>query len=160
MKLDTHFLFRIFVWIKFIYSIFEFLAGISLIFINTQQISNFIMMVFNHELTQEPNDIFVNLVLNIVSILPESMRVFFSIFLIIHGAIKIILLFALLKRKLWAYPISGVVFSLFIVYQIYQYIISPSLILVILTIIDVILIILLFPEYKYVKRHVEKDKES
>ena len=38
-----------------------------------------------------------------------------------HRVIKILLVGALLKRKLWAYPLAGAVFAAFITYQLYRY---------------------------------------
>ena len=103
-------------------------------------------------MVQDPADILVNFLLNSFSTFSKSIMFFFAIYLVIHGVIKIGLIFSLWKGKLWAYPLSEIIFSLFIIYQIYKYIISPSFFLIFLTFLDALVIILIYLEYKNIKK--------
>jgi len=46
---------------------------------------------------------------------------FYAFYLLSHGLIKGVLVFFLLRQKLWAYPASIAVFGLFIAYQLYRW---------------------------------------
>ena len=61
--------------------------------------------------------------------------------------IKVLLVYALLRRKLWAYPVAIGVFAGFSVYQMYRYVIQPSGWLIALTVLDVIVILLTWAEW-------------
>jgi uncharacterized membrane protein len=45
-----------------------------------------------------------------------------AIYVLSHGVIKMVAVVALLKNKLWGYPVSIAVFGGFIVYQISKFI--------------------------------------
>ena len=66
---------------------------------------------------------------------------------------KVFLVVGLLRNKLWAYPASLVVLSLFIVYQLYRYSYTHGIGLIILTIFDVFVIAMIWHEYRLVRRH-------
>jgi uncharacterized membrane protein len=59
-----------------------------------------------------------------------------------------------LKNQLWAYPASLVVLGLFMIYQIYQIIIGHSALLIALTLFDMIIMWLIWHEYRLVSRHI------
>jgi uncharacterized membrane protein len=65
---------------------------------------------------------------------------FLAIYLLAHGLVKMFAVVGLLKNKLWGYPLSLVVFTGFIVYQIYRFTLSGGVGLVVLTIFDLIVI--------------------
>ena len=45
---------------------------------------------------------------------------FGAVYLLLHGAVKVVLVTALLLNKLWAYPCMIVVLLIFIGYQMYR----------------------------------------
>ncbi|MGL4860664.1 MAG: DUF2127 domain-containing protein [Enterobacteriaceae bacterium] len=75
-------------------------------------------------------------------------------YLISHGVIKLWLVAGLWRNKLYYYPVAITVFSLFIVYQLYRLSVSYSLLLVLLTVIDLIVIALIWTEYRRVRHSV------
>src|SRR5712691_9235934 len=46
--------------------------------------------------------------------------------LLLHGVIKAVLVYALIKDELWAFPWAIGVFGAFGIYQMYRYIVDPS----------------------------------
>jgi uncharacterized membrane protein len=66
--------------------------------------------------------------------------------------IKVVLVASLFRERLWAYPAAIVVFTLFIVYQIYRYVLEPSTRMVVLSVLDVVVIALTWLEYRRLKR--------
>ena len=71
---------------------------------------------------------------------------------LLHGAVKVVLVIALLLNKLWAYPFMIIVLLIFIGYQLYRIAIQPSAGLVALTIFDVAIVALTWREYRRQRR--------
>jgi uncharacterized membrane protein len=71
-----------------------------------------------------------------------------------HGAINLALVVGLLRQKLWAYPATFAVLTLFIAYQLYRFshIHDPGLIA--LSLLDLIVMALAWHEYQLVKGHL------
>jgi len=66
--------------------------------------------------------------------------------------IKAVLVYALIKDRLWAFRWAIGVFTAFGVYQIYRYFVQPSGWLIALTVLDVIVIALTWLEWQRVKQ--------
>lgn len=70
-----------------------------------------------------------------------------------HGTVKLVLIVALLLEKKWAYPWGAGIFSLFIVYQLWQMLFTPSLTLLFVTFLDALVVALILHEWRWRKRH-------
>src|SRR5262249_54720823 len=81
-----------------------------------------------------------------------STQVFAAIYLLSHGVIKVVLVASLFRELLWAYPAAIVVFTLFIAYQLYRYALEPSTSMIVLSILDVMVIVLTWLEYRRLQR--------
>ncbi|MGN6278982.1 MAG: DUF2127 domain-containing protein [Sphingomonas sp.] len=81
---------------------------------------------------------------------------FYAFYLISHGLFNAALVVGLLKEKLWAYPASLVVLTVFIAYQVYRYWLDHSSGLLVLTGLDILLIALVYHEWRIVKLHLAK----
>ena len=152
MKLKNEKLFEVAIFLKGIYSFFEFFAGIILLSISSSQIYNLIHDLFKHELLEDPNDLIANFILNLAGNMSSSLKLFLALYLSIMGIIKTGLVIALWKKKIIFYPIAIIFFSLFVIYQIYRYFLEPSFILIFLTILDLVIISLSYKEYKILKK--------
>lgn len=154
-KLDIRILFhksfKIGILLKAIDGILEIIGGILLIFLNPTRFNRIVSLLIHHELSEDPKDIAANFLLRLSSQFNISTQYFGVIYLVSHGAIKVILIILLWKRKVWAYPITIFVLILFVVYQIYRYTISHSTGLILLTILDIAVILLTYIEYKRIK---------
>jgi len=82
---------------------------------------------------------------------------FGAVYLLTHGAVKVVLVVALLLNKLWAYPWMIVVLLLFIGYQLYRISIDPTAGLIALTIFDVVIVLLTWREFR-VQRRIRNDQ--
>lgn len=78
---------------------------------------------------------------------------FVALYLLSRGLIKVGLIWALLRNKLWAYPSSLLVLALFMVYQIYQIMTDHSLIVVAITLFDLVVMFFIYREWKIVASH-------
>ena len=83
--------------------------------------------------------------------LARSGVVFLIAFLVIHGAVKIALVYCLLRKYHRAYPVALVILTVFLGYQIYALVTSPSLSMVVFTVLDAAIIYLVFREYQILK---------
>ncbi|MEJ2617402.1 MAG: DUF2127 domain-containing protein [Ignavibacteriaceae bacterium] len=94
-----------------------------------------------------------NYIMNAIHHLSANTTIFAAIYLLIHGLIKIGLVAALWKNKLWAFPTAILFLFAFLSYQLYRFFISHSPALLILSITDVVIILLVWHEYNYIKEH-------
>lgn len=76
---------------------------------------------------------------------------FLIVFLISHGLVKLALVYCLLKKIVWAYPYAMVVLGMFLIYQVYLLITQPSIGMALFAILDVIIIVLVYGEYRKLK---------
>ncbi len=63
------------------------------------------------------------------------------------------LVLALLRSQLWAYPASLVVLGLFILYQIHEIVKAHSVVVIAVTLFDLIVVWLIWREWQIVKEH-------
>ena len=77
---------------------------------------------------------------------------FYAFYLMSHGVVKLLLVVGLLKGKLWSYPASLVVFGLFILYQLYRFSYTHGTGLIALTVLDIIVMFLIWHEYGLARR--------
>jgi uncharacterized membrane protein len=80
-----------------------------------------------------------------------EVRVPASVFLIVHGIVKLVLVSGLATNRLWSYPAAILVFAGFTIYQLYQLSQQCSFVLEAVTILDVIVIVLVIAEYRHMR---------
>lgn len=149
----SHRLFLILMLIKWVDGIIQFWIGIVAIFISQHTLYNFVWGYLQGELIEDQNAWFTQYLLNSLQGLTLSTQHFIAFYLISHGVIKSIIVYNIFKKKYWAYPVAITVFSLFTLYQTYLYINSGSLWMMGLIIMDIIIVILTYFEYKNVTNH-------
>ncbi len=67
--------------------------------------------------------------------------------------VKLLLVAGLLRDRMWAYPASLAVLGAFMAYQLYRYSYTDSVGLLVLTAFDVVVVGLVWHEYRLVRRH-------
>ncbi len=146
-------LFRYSVLLKGLDAVLEIAGGIALWFISPEFIVRLTALLTRGELSEDPRDLVSNYLRHAASRLSLGGEHFMAIYLLGHGVVKLFVVVALLRNKLWGYPLSIIVFGGFIVYQVYRYTLTHSLGLIALTIFDLIVILLIWLEYRAVKQH-------
>ncbi len=106
------------------------------------------------ELTEDPNDFVATFLVQSANQLSISSELFAAAYLLSHGIIKLFLVSALLRNKLWAYPWSLGVLGVFILYQLYRFAHTHSSWLIALSIFDILVIYLIGKEYRIVRNHL------
>ncbi|WP_292471184.1 DUF2127 domain-containing protein [Methanolobus sp.] len=146
-----HDIFIIGIIIKGIDGLLELIGGFILISSKSDTISKIIQTIFKHEIAQDPTDLLANYFIQLSNNLSISTISFAAIYLIIHGSIKIGLFSGLWYKKLWTYPLAGILLSFFVMYQLIRFFNTHSILLLFLTLVDILIIILLRFEYKRLK---------
>jgi uncharacterized membrane protein len=148
---NIHFIFEVSLLLKGFNAAAEIIGGIFVWTISRAFLAKTVLFLTQSELSEDPNDKIANFIINAAQQFSVSSQHFIAFYLLSHGILKIILVAGLLKDKLWAYPASLVVFSLFIVYQVHRFLYTHSLWLVVLTIFDLVVLWLVWHEYNYLK---------
>lgn len=137
-------LFEVSILLKGLNAIVEIVLGTLLIFVDVNAI---LQSLIENELLDDPRDLLANYLQPLVHISPGAQS-FAALYLLSHGAVKVVLVGGLLRNKMWAYPASLVVFGIFILYQVVRFFRTHSIALVALTIFDLVVMWLIFHEYR------------
>ena len=148
-----HQIFEVSVLLKGAHALMECIGGLALAVVSTGTIAALVNTLTQEELIEDPDD-FVAMHLRVLAQnLSVSSRHFYAFYLLSHGLVKIFLVIGLLKHKLWSYPAALAVMSLFIFYQLYRFFYTRSLGLIVLTVFDLIVMVLIWHEYRLSRRH-------
>jgi len=151
-----HYLFWAIVLLKTANALFEVIGGIVLIFISAATINQVVHGLAQPELAEDPRDVIAHFILKYLGHISPASKLFAVAYLLVHGAVKLVIVMALWLKQLWSYPLAGVVFAGFIVYQLIRFAYTYSLAMIGLSILDLILILLLPPEYRRIKLEIHR----
>jgi uncharacterized membrane protein len=143
------------VFLKGLDGVAELIGGLLLLLVDPALIHRFVLALAQPELPAEPKDAVAVHLLHAADTLTGSTAYYAALYLLAHGAVKVVLVAALLKNKLWAYPWMIAVLLVFIAYQLYQITLTPTAPLAALTIVDALVVILTWHEYGRHRRHKE-----
>lgn len=127
--------------------VLELVGGILLLVVTPAQIGAIARILTQHELSEDPHDLIANSLLHLTNSLNVSVTLFAAIYLLLHGAVKVVLVWAVLRDHLWAYPWLIAFLIVFIVYQGYQLVVAFSWGLLLLTLFDIFIVYLTSREY-------------
>ena len=127
--------------------VLEVAGGVILLVVSPTTIDRLTSALTQHELSEDPHDFLATHLLHAAGSLTGSSIRFGALYLISHGVVKIVLVTALLRNKLWAYPWMIAFLIAFIAYQMYRITFAFSLGLLALTVFDVLVVWLTYREY-------------
>ncbi|WP_284977091.1 DUF2127 domain-containing protein [Arthrobacter sp. efr-133-TYG-104] len=140
--------FRVSLILKGLDGVLELVGGVLLLLVTPRQIGDLVRFLTQHELAQDPNDVVANSLIHMTSSLSASASLFGAIYLLLHGLVKIVLVWAVLKEKLWAYPWMIAFLLVFIAYQTYRILVAFSWGMVLLTAFDIFIVWITWREYR------------
>jgi uncharacterized membrane protein len=140
--------FEVGIILKGLDGVLEVLGGLLLLVVSPATIDRVVTSLTQHELSEDPHDFLAAHLLRTAHGLTGSAVLFGAVYLLAHGLVKIILVTALLKNQLWAYPWTIGFLGVFILYQLYRLSFTPSLGLTALTIFDMVIAWLTYREYR------------
>ena len=139
--------FRVGITLKGIDGVLEAIGGVLLWF-KVNSLNAWLQALCEHELARDKHDIIFRHISDASQKLASGSPMFASLYLLSHGLVKAVLVISLQLDRLWAYPLTMVVFGAFMVYQVYRFTHTHSWALIILTLFDGLLIFLTWKEYQ------------
>lgn len=149
-----HQIFTVSVVLKGLHALTEIVGGFFFYVVSSQSILSIVNFLTQEELTEDPRDFVATHLLNAAQHLTGATQSFYAFYLIGHGLIKVLLVAGLLRQKLIAYPLSLAALGAFIAYQLYRYSYTQSLGLILLTIFDLIVAVLVWHEWRLLRKHL------
>jgi len=134
--------------VKGAHAILEMIGALLLWFMKPQSLSRLVRFLTQGELSEDPRDFLVNLMLQASQRYSLSAQHFGVFYLLSHGLVNLGLVALLWRRKLWAYPAVVAVLCLFIAYQILRWTGTHSFFMIFLSLFDAAMIWLTLVEYR------------
>ena len=125
----------------------EIVGGTLLLVLSPETINGWLVGITEHELAEDPNDFLSTHLLSSGQHLLQSSQTYAALYLLSHGLVKVVLVVAVLRDKLWAYPWMMGFLGIFIVYQVYLFALNPAAGIALLTVFDVFILWLTYREY-------------
>lgn len=131
-------------------SILEIAGGILTLLISPNTVNHIVSALTQHELSEDPHDFIASHILRAGhSLTSTSGRYFAAFYLLSHGLVKVVIIVALFKEKIWAYPWMIGLLGLFVLYQVYRMgFVKFSVGLLLLTLFDIFIMWLTWKEYQ------------
>ena len=126
----------------------ELIGGLLLIAVGAATINRVITDLTRHELSEDPHDFVATRLMHFGNGLTGSAVHFAAAYLLVHGLVKVVLVVALLRNQLWAYPWLIITLIIFIVYQLYRIALVPTAGLIALTLFDAVVVWLTWREWR------------
>lgn len=146
--------FLVSVLLKGFISVMEVVAGVAILFIPTELFLSVTTSVVQTMPPVAPFTFISEHLLAEVAKYTSATAVFLSVYLLSRGLVKTGLIWALLKNKLWAYPVSLVILAGFVAYQFYQIATGHSLLVIGITLFDLVVMYFIWREYRIVRAHL------
>jgi uncharacterized membrane protein len=125
----------------------EVIAGLAFLKISPDALNRIVMAFIASELPEDRQDFIATHLREYLVRFGAGGKHFATWYLLSHGAVKLLLVIALWMNELWAYPAMIVVLGGFISYQIYRFVLTHSIAMILLSIFDLIVIALTWSEY-------------
>ena len=140
--------FQVSLILKGLDGVLELIGGVLLLLVSPAQLGSVARFLTQHELSEDPHDLIANLLVHYAGTLTVSASLFGAVYLLLHGLVKIVLVWAVLKDKLWAYPWMVAFLLVFIAYQGYQLVVGFTIGMALLTAFDIFIVFLTIHEYR------------
>jgi uncharacterized membrane protein len=147
-KSILHQSFEVGISLKGVGALFEMAGGLLLWFVKPSQMNEIVRRLGESFLADAPHHPFATHVLNASQRMADNGTTFASLYLLSHGVVKLALVICLWFNKIWAYPLTIVVFTAFMVYQVGRFTHTHSWTLIWLTIFDAVIVYLTWKEYQ------------
>ena len=133
--------------IKGIDGVIQTLGGALLLF-NAGAIQTWIWVWISHRRPEQAGDLLARMLAKMAALLSTDTKTFAAYYLLGHGAAKVFLVVYLLRERMWAFPVSIAIFSLFVVYQLHRFTFTHSISLLGLALLDIVVIGLIWREWR------------
>jgi uncharacterized membrane protein len=136
--------------VKALISVVEVSAGVALFF--TRNLDELATKFLGSEMFDDVSALHIAKIAHFAAGLSDKVQMFIALYLFSRGLVKVVLIWGMLKNKLWAYPFAIAVIIFFMFFQVKEYIHHHSTVLAVVTIFDVFVLALIIHEYRYMKK--------
>jgi uncharacterized membrane protein len=126
----------------------EIAGGVLALAVDPATISATVRFLTANELSEDPSDLVANAARRAVAHLSHDTTMFAAAYLMVNGAVKLMVVGGLLRRQAWAFPTALALLAAFIGYQSYRVVLGHSLPLLVLTALDVGIWWVIWREYR------------
>jgi uncharacterized membrane protein len=145
--------FRAGLFLKAFDSAIELAAGAAIALVPAGLILRLAQALTRAELIEDPNDVAARFILDAAEQLSISHKMAAAFYLASHGAVKLFLVVMVLRERPWAYPVFMIALVLLIAYQSVQLTQGWSIWLAGLTVLDLVVLVLTWHEYRLQPGH-------
>jgi uncharacterized membrane protein len=139
--------FLIGVALKAIDGLVEVVFGILLLVVGPAQLLHVAQALTAEELQEDPDDFTAHLVLRAASALTPSGARVAAAYLLLHGIVKLVIVAAVIRGSARVYPWVIGALGAFLVWQVVELVIHPTVGIVVLTVLDALIIALTWREW-------------
>lgn len=148
-------IFRVVMYWRVLYGILKISFGAVLLHYIGQRISYVFLRLMRRELVEDPKDILVHQAAHLLGHIPYAVTYFLASYFIFWGVMDVFLSYNLLKHRLWAFPFSVGLISLFVFYELYRFTHTHSLMLLFMIVFDGVVIYIIHKEYLKLKQKLQ-----
>ncbi|MBL4543958.1 MAG: DUF2127 domain-containing protein [Rhodobacteraceae bacterium] len=156
---DIRRVFKASLWLKGAHSLLEVLGGLALAFVSHDLIVRLATALTRAELMEDPRDLVANALRHAAEGFSTNAQAFAAWYLFSHGLIKLVLVAAVLTNRVWAYPAFIAALIGFILYQLYRMSFDVTFALVAITLLDLIVLVLAWHEYRFLRHERNRDAD-
>src|SRR5665213_4035858 len=125
----------------------EVLGGLLLLVATSDSIHSVVWTLTEHEISEDPTDTIAGLLRHATDTLSLDTRMFASVYLVVHGIIKLWLVVSLLRELKWAFPVALGFLGAFTAYQLYRFAHTHSIALLVFSVVDLFIMGMVWREY-------------
>jgi uncharacterized membrane protein len=152
-KATLHWLFKISIVFKGLDGLTELVGGFLFVFFSPDAISDFVEHITRSVLQYDPDNWIASSLRHAFDHLSTGNKILVAIYLLGHGAIKLLIVVGLLREKRWVFPMTCVLLLAFVGFLIYRMCVHFSIGLMIFTVLDAFIVALVWNEYRSFKKN-------
>ena len=126
----------------------ELVGGVLLLLLPAAKLDAIVRTLTMHELKEDPTDFIATHIRDYAATLTGSATLFAALYLLTHGIVKVVLVAAVLRGRIGAYPWMIGFLVAFIVYQGYELATHFTIGMLLLTLFDILILWLTVHEYR------------
>ncbi|MDQ4092510.1 MAG: DUF2127 domain-containing protein [Actinomycetota bacterium] len=130
----------------------ELIGAVALLVVSGATVQRLVAEVLSRDLLGPPDGSLARHFVADTAEFASGHRTFAVVYLGLHGVVKLVLVVALLRRWLPAYPIAVVVLGTFVVYEVYRATHTGPVLLPLLAVLDIAIIVVIVWEYLLLRR--------
>lgn len=136
------------VFFKGVDGLFEVFGGLVVLLLPHPQLLRTAHAITAKELGEDPDDLIANLIVHGAAHLHAQSATFLGLYLLLHGVVKLGIVLALILGSSRVYPWAIAALLIFLVYQVYEIVVVPSPLVIILTVLDAAIVVLTWREWR------------